>query len=319
MPRDGSGNYTLPVNSVDPAVTNTTINPTDFNSTMNDLSTEIQDSLDRSGKGAMLAALAMGGFKVQNVGAPSASTDALRLTDIGGTVFSGTTGSGSVVLASTLSSVIESVAVQSFSTSGTYTPNAKMALCLVECWGGGGGGGGTALTAAGNTSQGGGGAGGGYARALLTAAQIGASKAVTVPTASAGGGAGNNPGTAGGTVSLGTLCVAAGGAGGNGSDATAHVINSVGGGAGSTGDCLFAGGDGDMSIGVAGAVFYPGGSGGESPGGGGRTSAFLQSGGHAGKFPGGGGSGGNSVNASLSVAGGAGATGYVTIREFLTG
>src|SRR6266550_7945794 len=116
MPRDGSGNYTQPVSSVSPAVTNTTISPTDFNTLTTDLSTEMTDSLDRSGKGAMLAGLAMGGFKITNVGAPAASTDAARLTDltiggdvggtlaantvnkIQGTTVTGTTGTGNAVL-----------------------------------------------------------------------------------------------------------------------------------------------------------------------------------------------------------------------------
>jgi microcystin-dependent protein len=90
MPRDGSGNYTKPVSSVAPAVTNTVINPTDFNGLETDIATEMTDSLNRSGKGAMLAALNAGGFKVTNVGAPVAGTDAVRLTDIGGGAFPAT-------------------------------------------------------------------------------------------------------------------------------------------------------------------------------------------------------------------------------------
>src|SRR3977135_4501035 len=82
MPRDASGNYTTPVNSVDPAVAATTISSTDFNQLTADLATELTDSVDRSGKGAMLADLAMGGFKITNVGPPSASTDAARKTDL---------------------------------------------------------------------------------------------------------------------------------------------------------------------------------------------------------------------------------------------
>src|SRR5258708_4068555 len=62
MPRDGSGNYTKPVNSVGPAVPLTTISSTDFNQLTTDLAGEMTDSLDRSGKGAMLAGLAAGAF-----------------------------------------------------------------------------------------------------------------------------------------------------------------------------------------------------------------------------------------------------------------
>jgi hypothetical protein len=54
MPRDSSGNYTLP--SGNPVVTGTTIASSWGNTTMNDLATEMTDSLSRSGKGGMLAA-----------------------------------------------------------------------------------------------------------------------------------------------------------------------------------------------------------------------------------------------------------------------
>lgn len=55
MPRDSSGNYTLP--SGNPVVTGTTIASSWGNATMGDIATEITDSLDRSGKGGMLAIL----------------------------------------------------------------------------------------------------------------------------------------------------------------------------------------------------------------------------------------------------------------------
>ena len=55
MARDSSGNYTLP--SGNPVVGGTTILDTWANPTMSDLGTEIQDSLNRSGKGGMLAGL----------------------------------------------------------------------------------------------------------------------------------------------------------------------------------------------------------------------------------------------------------------------
>jgi len=89
MPRDGSGNYTLPVNSVDPAVPITTISSTDFNQLTLDLGTELTDSLDRSGKGAMLASLGMGGFKIANLGAPGVASDAARLDTVTGIVLAG--------------------------------------------------------------------------------------------------------------------------------------------------------------------------------------------------------------------------------------
>lgn len=53
--RDSSGTYTLP--SGNPVVSGTTISSTVHNNTMNDLKTEMTDSLSRSGKGGMTAPL----------------------------------------------------------------------------------------------------------------------------------------------------------------------------------------------------------------------------------------------------------------------
>lgn len=54
MPRDSSGNYTLP--SGNPVVSGTTVDSSWANNTMNDIKTELQDSLSRSGKGGMISA-----------------------------------------------------------------------------------------------------------------------------------------------------------------------------------------------------------------------------------------------------------------------
>ena len=55
MPRNSSGVYSLP--SGNPVVTNTTITSTWANATMPDMGSELTNSLDRSGRGGMLAAL----------------------------------------------------------------------------------------------------------------------------------------------------------------------------------------------------------------------------------------------------------------------
>jgi hypothetical protein len=55
MPRNSSGNYTLP--SGNPVVSGTLIETAWANPTMSDIGTAITDSLDRNGRGAMLAAL----------------------------------------------------------------------------------------------------------------------------------------------------------------------------------------------------------------------------------------------------------------------
>src|ERR1700748_3725418 len=56
MPRNSSGVYTLPP-GVNPVVTNTTIAVNWANSTLNDIASETTNSLDRSGRGGMLASL----------------------------------------------------------------------------------------------------------------------------------------------------------------------------------------------------------------------------------------------------------------------
>ena len=53
MPRDASGNYTLPAGN--PVVTGTTIESTWANPTMNDIAAALTDSLSRNGEGGMLA------------------------------------------------------------------------------------------------------------------------------------------------------------------------------------------------------------------------------------------------------------------------
>jgi hypothetical protein len=55
MPRNSSGTYALPAGN--PVVTNTLIQSTWANTTLSDVSTAMTDSLDRQGRGAMLAAL----------------------------------------------------------------------------------------------------------------------------------------------------------------------------------------------------------------------------------------------------------------------
>ena len=52
MPRDGSGNYTLPAGN--PVVTGTTIDSSWANDAMDDISTELEDSLSWSGNGGMI-------------------------------------------------------------------------------------------------------------------------------------------------------------------------------------------------------------------------------------------------------------------------
>jgi hypothetical protein len=104
------------------------------------------------------------------------------------------------------------VAVQVFASSGTYTPTANMVKCIVEMVGGGGSGGGAGN---GGSAQGASGGGsGGYLKALLTAAQVGASQSVTIGTGGVGAVSGPSNGNSGGTTSLGSLLSCTGGGAG---------------------------------------------------------------------------------------------------------
>lgn len=66
MARDSSGNHTLPAGN--PVVTGTPVSSTTHNNTLADLSSELTDSLSRSGKGGMSAALKLADG---TVGAPA--------------------------------------------------------------------------------------------------------------------------------------------------------------------------------------------------------------------------------------------------------
>lgn len=74
MARDSNGNYSLPAGN--PVVAGEVISVTVQNATMDDLGTEIADSLCRSGKGAMLADLDMGSNKITALAAPTVDADA---------------------------------------------------------------------------------------------------------------------------------------------------------------------------------------------------------------------------------------------------
>ncbi len=196
---------------------------------------------------------------------------------------------------------IATVSTQVFTTSGTYTAPAGLAYAHVRLVGGGGGGGGRYTTSGPYTGAGGG--AGGYAEGLFTAAQIGASQSVTVPTA-AGAGGDNVNGSDGGTASFGALLSATGGKGG--------VSGGTGGagGFGSGGDFSTYGNPGQRSVLVSTANL--GGPGGGSLLGGGGNGGFNVTAATPAGYGGGGG------GASNSAAGSNGSVGIIIITEFKT-
>ncbi|MEJ6817678.1 hypothetical protein [Pseudomonas sp. LF-5] len=146
--------------------------------------------------------------------------------------------------------LIKTVKRQVFSGSGTYTPSAGMVFCDVEAVAGGGGGGGAA-GGSGTSAAGGGGGYGGYSRKIFTAAQIGASQAVSIGGAGSGGSAGNNAGGTGGNTAFGALLACNGGVGGSGSPALTTTGVPAAGGAGGTasgGDINIRGSNGFASM-----------------------------------------------------------------------
>ncbi len=213
------------------------------------------------------------------------------------------------------------VVQQKFTSSGTYTPTLGMKFCIIECVGGGGGGGGAHVNSAGGFCGSGGGAAG-YSRKLASASDIGASQAVTIGAAGTAGAAGDNDGGAGGNTSLGSLCVANGGAQGKGGSVL-HVAAGAAGGVAGTGDIAVAGEgsvDGYYQVSGAGALLLPGSRGGNSYFGGGGRTGTANTGifhGVAGTVPGAGGGGGNAQNGTASASGGAGHAGVVIITEFV--
>ncbi|WP_082190590.1 hypothetical protein [Bradyrhizobium pachyrhizi] len=216
---------------------------------------------------------------------------------------------------------VRTVKVQKFTASGTYTPSAGMIYCVIECMGGGGAGGGSASNSSFLVSGGGGGAGS-YARKIATAADIGASKTVTI--GAGGTGATGNTGGNGGDTSVGSLCIGKGGTGGNFGSSAAFGSGGAGGVAG-TGDVTLpgaSGGYGAYQSGTNAGFVVPSGMGGVSQFGGGgvqtvAVSTSFSAGVASGGF-GGGGSGGMSSFSSTSTAGGAGAPGIVVVTEFCT-
>lgn len=214
---------------------------------------------------------------------------------------------------------VKTVKKQIFTASGTYTPSTGMLHCIIECVGSGAGGGGTAGTA-GNLFTGGGGGAGSYSRLIATAATIGTSQTVTVGAAGTGGAAGNNDGNVGADVTVGSLCIAKGGAGGGGCASGDFGFGGAGGIAG-TGDFSIPGGAGIAGMIASNATtFAIGGLGGNSYlGAGGVMSVPVATtsgnGANATNY-GAGGGGGASQNTTATSAGGNGSKGIIIITEF---
>lgn len=216
------------------------------------------------------------------------------------------------------------IRVQAFTGSGTYTPHAKMIYAIAK--GVGGGGGGASLVSAAATGYfSGGGGGGGYSEKIVSAADIGASKAVTIGAGGAGSTAGSlATATAGGDTSLGVLLVAKGGSGGATIPGAGNYGVGGAGGIAGTGDTTFPGQKGGPAaqFGIASFVGSGGGWGGASQIGAQVytpiATAASVTGTSGGANAGNGGGSGYCLNGS-DAAGGVGGSGYLWITEFCWG
>ncbi len=103
--------------------------------------------------------------------------------------------------------------VQTIAANSTYTPTPGMSFVISDLVGGGGGTGGAPATGSGQFSGSPGSSSGSYLRMLWTAAQIGASRSVTIGAGGAAGGSGSSTGGNGGATTVTGLASAPGGIG----------------------------------------------------------------------------------------------------------
>lgn len=225
MPRNGSGTYSLPVNSWFPAVNGVTATSSDWNNTAQDIQAALTQSVSSDGQTPMTGNLPMGNNKITGLAAGTANTDAANFSQTVGRL----------------------IGVQRFTATAGYTPTAGTTSIIVEMIGGGGGGGGCAATAAGQVAAGGAGGGGALSIGRFTSGFSG--QTVTVGSAGVGSGLGGG-GTAGTASSLGALITAPGGGGGLASAAGAITTTGggVGGGVGTGGNIQQSAGAGAQPV-----------------------------------------------------------------------
>lgn len=207
------------------------------------------------------------------------------------------------------------VGIQTFASSGTYTPSAGTSSVVVELVGGGGAGGGCAATSGSQGSAGSGGSSGSYARARLTTGFAGLSVTVGAGGAATSAASRGNAGTA---STFGSLVTAPGGLGGMPGFATTPgiVVGGSDAGPASTGGNLVntAGNPGHHGF-VLGLTAVVGGNGGGSPFGGGGSGGGNGAG-LSGLAPGAGGGGASSIASSGARNSGPGANGIVIVYEY---
>jgi hypothetical protein len=210
------------------------------------------------------------------------------------------------------------IGVQTFSSSGTYTPTSGTTSIIVEVQAPGGSGGGAVATSTAQSAAGSGGGAGSYAKVRLTSGFSGAT--VTVPAAPTG--TAGAAGTAGGIAAFGSFVSCPGGTpGALGSNYTTAGFTGVSAAAA----CTVSGGTNIVNNGGApggiGIVLTPGtvsfsGPGGSSIYGAGASGRSSSGAGSAGAGYGSGGSGANLAASQSAAAGGNAAGGEVIVYEY---
>ena len=81
MPLNGSGAYTPPSPQF-PAIANTLILASDYNTVLNDIAAALSQAVFRDGQGAFTGNQSMGGFKLTNMAVGTADTDSVRKSQL---------------------------------------------------------------------------------------------------------------------------------------------------------------------------------------------------------------------------------------------
>jgi hypothetical protein len=322
MPRDPSGNYTLPAGN--PVVSGTTIESAWANTTMPDLGDGVTNSLDRQGRGGMLAPLriddgaeatpgvAFGTEVGTGMYRPQAAEIAFAIQGVRVATIDST---GFVTSGA---SFIQRVIITA---SGNYTPSQGAQLLDVQMVAGGGAGGGPSPTGVSQHAVGAGGGAGEYFRYTVAVSTLTPPIAVVVGAGGVGVAAGD--GNVGGATTFnGGFPSVIGGAGGAQTGLVGNgIVDGAEGGQGGIGPLGFIrvpGGGGAPGFASATGSIVVSGTGGASFFGGGTkgrgTDTSLS--GLDCLVYGGGGSGGANGPSQAAVEGGNGGPGLIIIDEY---
>lgn len=98
MPRNGSGNFSFPATTWDPAVTGVTATVNDWNTREADLASAISGSVAADGQTPMTGNLPMGGNRVTGAAAAAATTDLATFGQVGWVLLSSASASASATI-----------------------------------------------------------------------------------------------------------------------------------------------------------------------------------------------------------------------------